>query len=161
MAAQILTESDIDNMPAGRDMDALIAEHVFGKRVWFEKGNPTAWKDGEPIMWFPNDYVTEPEGVLYLHVTDGHDGMIQHYSADIRTAWSIEQEGWSWYFLEAPSCLNVALDIWVKKPRIINLHLDKQIRSKVGWQEVVTKQGAYALGRCRAALKAVLLKDSE
>ena len=63
-----------DNMTAGREMDALIAEKVFG---WAE-----LWTDGKEYMMYPP--WEQNMGV-------GYDERypVPHYSTDIAHAWEV------------------------------------------------------------------------
>jgi len=93
----------IDEHPASRCLDAWAAKVVMGKRIEFRKGEPVGWKeDGEPFLWFPNDFVDLDDNTLYIHATDGYTGMVQHYSKYIAAAWQVEEKmresGWEFVY---------------------------------------------------------------
>lgn len=65
-----MTRDEILNMPAGREMDALIFEKIFG----FEKGTFPVY---EPMKSNVGDYMVRP---------------IQEYSTDISAAWEVVEK---------------------------------------------------------------------
>jgi hypothetical protein len=65
-----MTQEEILKMPAGREMDALIFEHVFG----FEKGS---FPVHEPMKSKLGDYMVRP---------------IQQYSSDISAAFEVAEK---------------------------------------------------------------------
>ena len=89
-----MNAEDIDNMPAGREMDALVAEKVIG---WIWCAGPDTFKPGRP--W--RSWLSEPD--TRLPTWDGLTGMpvdglfdeesnVQHYSTDIAAAWLIVEK---------------------------------------------------------------------
>ena len=66
-----MTRNEILNMPAGREMDALVAEKVMG----WSRG--TYHSDGV-------DYLRDPEGTSHLNVPQ--------YSTDIAAAWQVVEK---------------------------------------------------------------------
>lgn len=49
----VLTHSEILNMPAGREMDKLIAEEIMGLELWY--GDPTGFDIPENIDYWRTD----------------------------------------------------------------------------------------------------------
>jgi len=99
---------DIDEMNAGRELDALVAERVMG---WARSGGNdhtspahkvrTIIEDGE--RWEeayldydskgPHDRLTDPEGHdIYLCGCREREGLLPYYSTDIETAWEVAAE---------------------------------------------------------------------
>ena len=86
-----MTPEEIDNLQAGRDLDALIAEHVFGW-VWTFGGNP--YDLTVPVT----RHVSDPDiftncsfnwdGKADIPI-DNQLGMFPEYSTDIAAAWLI------------------------------------------------------------------------
>lgn len=64
-----MTTLDIDNLPAGRELDALISERVMGLKTL-----PHPFVDGELALWSMDD--------------DGYEEL-PHYSTDIATAFTL------------------------------------------------------------------------
>lgn len=69
-----------------REVDALVAERLMGKRVKFVRGEPSAWQDNQPVIWSPNDFVEldehdNPKPCMYI---PGGVGalLVTHYSTD-------------------------------------------------------------------------------
>lgn len=79
--------------------------------------------------------------------------LLPRYSTDIAAAWEVDKPEWRWLFCEHPKRLTILLwDGFLGDDPIATAH--------VKWDEVETKSEAYALGRCRAALKAVEVSDA-
>lgn len=58
-----MTEDEIDKMPAGRDMDVLVAEHVMGwKNMRFDPGGRKVGGTTWPQGWYGDG----PNGEVYL-----------------------------------------------------------------------------------------------
>jgi len=164
-----LTLGAIDEMPAGRDMDEAITEAVFGwrKHEWVAHKIPaeivTAWKAANiayplpgPEWWVCQECGSESTGLHPEKIEDdrffdpglkycGHARLPRH-STEIAAAWEVDQEGWEWDF--ADTALGVKATVYLP---------DTDYASAIAlWAEAPTKAAAYALARCRAALKAVM-----
>src|SRR3990172_3962017 len=144
MVDEMITEANIDNMPAGREMDALVCEKVMGHFVrhggifGLERLMPKyIGKELHTLSGYEsrhgNSYYVFENGFDYAY------GIVPYYSIDIRMAWEIEQEGWQWDFLETSSRLHARVEIWIAKPRQINLHLERAYSADVYWKEFTTK----------------------
>ena len=79
-----LTNDQIDALPAGHDLDVLIHQVVFEKRVQLiPGGKPYAWdQSGNPILFTKDRYIDPDDDMVYLHATDGYQGMIPKYSTN-------------------------------------------------------------------------------
>lgn len=80
-----LTRERIDNLPAGREMDMLIAEHIWGWGWWtcpdahFDKLNaPNAGAWAPKLGWTRVEYPSKSV-----------NSSCDHYSTDISAAWTI------------------------------------------------------------------------
>jgi len=92
-----MTRDEILNMPAGREMDALVAEKVMGwinveKTTWSNfRADGTRFGGGEELRGTPpNHYDINP--VMYP---------VKNYSTDIAAAWQVVekmQAAHEWYF---------------------------------------------------------------
>lgn len=156
-----------DELEPGRELDALVAQYIFGWIWYLHKGRgrvaifPPENKDGW-IRWnFFNSEDWEPldEPGDHLRFTDwdrlasparelGEEfgGFMPHFSTDIAAAWQVDRPVWQREFMEQIDGLHVFLFCGPSWPAII-----------VGWDECPDKAAAYALGRCRAALREILL----
>jgi hypothetical protein len=82
---------DIDMMPAGREMDALIAKNIFEWTIVKTKRNN--WFELQSGLWKPDDGATD----------------FPHYSTDIAAAWQViekmrgEESGMRVYRIESMS----------------------------------------------------------
>ena len=121
---------DIDNLPAGRELDALIAEKVFGSP--------------KPTVAFDNVHICSPDGVWAWIATkaDGSDfdwRPLLPYSRDIAAAWEVVEKMRNYCFT------------------IGNLPSGYWNASFHGTVDVVGSDTAETapLAICRAALKAV------
>ena len=127
---------NIDEMEAGREMDAVVAAKVMG----WHKTDRHFGQFGE--LWW-----NVPDGVLSWAKTSF--GSFQP-STDIIAAWQVDRPTWEWTFSEQKDCLGIILSL-PKRYFLVG----------VLWAEVDNKALAYALGRCRAALKAVGVEEVE
>lgn len=122
---------DIDTMPAGRELDALVAERVMG---WTRE---ECIIDGQSLgLWFRKPGTTGERGLF---------SRCPHYSTDIKDAWqTMERLSLNW--------ANVELEIHPKEP-LANRYLcyvsDNQ---SVGFLAV---SHTPELAMCHAALKAM------
>jgi hypothetical protein len=133
----------IDDMPAGREMDALIAEKVFGlevyrsKRDWIQTGMPhmAEWSEavGYPAYW-------HPPFELATYVPE--------YSTNLIAAWEVVGELKNYDYW-----LNLTFEM---------TYFPSEDKTRMAWQ--VNFRGRKcgfgcsdnpALAICRAALKAV------
>jgi len=99
---------DFANMPAGREMDALIAEKVMGFRREKTPPDYNGEYGGEdilvPISIDHENFIYPPKGKIALTY------FVPNYSTDIATAWSVAEkmhslsvyrennQWWSWFF---------------------------------------------------------------
>ena len=129
-----MTPEEIDQMPAGRDMDRAIAEHVFGMdplnaRQGHRKDGDIEYSWGYPV---------------------GHD-IAPFYSTNIAHAWRIVEQGRRlyspWFDLGTADKHDGRGVRW-------GASFD---RSRYAWSEGETPE----LALCRAALKAALKREAE
>lgn len=74
-----MTREEILTMEPGRELDALIEQHVFGKRVeWIQ------------------DEVTDP----YPIVPAEYGYIVENYSSDISAAWEVVEKRNRWFSLQ-------------------------------------------------------------
>ena len=125
-----MNENDIDQMPAGPELDALCARAM-------------GW---EEIAW---DFV--PSGTGYTSVPTWRDpGGVDHFalpalSRDIKAAFTLDREGWLWNLIERPDYAYVVLHPYES---LFYTH-----RSRVYWYETNgdrSKAFALAIARCAA-----------
>ncbi len=138
----------IDEMAAGREMDRLVAE-TMGWTLDERRCPVCGWwlkercEDGCVV----GDCSQRPPPKIR------YDERYAHYSTDIAAGWEVDNEGWHWNFYEGTRDLYAVLRV----PRAFD-----PIFARVPWAEVDNdKARAYALCRCRAALKAVGLTETE
>ena len=79
---------NIDEMPAGRELDALVAKKVMGWRI-------TAWNDGEP--WGNREVFPPFEPINGIPadcdcISHSEAGEPPHYSTDIAAAWEVVEK---------------------------------------------------------------------
>ena len=74
---------DIDTMPAGREMDSLIAEKIFG---W----KNLAWKEAKRYADKLGDWYS-PRG-WYGNGPNGESYFTKHYSTDMGDAWEVVEK---------------------------------------------------------------------
>jgi len=126
-----MTHDEIDTLPAGRELDALVAEKVMRMAVtWVEFLDAYRWKDengreyekGDPgyvVLGKAPVEIMEEEQILYSEY-DGEPHVrlntIPHYSTDIAAAWEVVgwllanghhleiEDGWSCVILTANIC---------------------------------------------------------
>ena len=160
---------DIDKLE-GRELDAAVAEKVMD---WH-------WND----LWgslIPREQTAMPSE-MWTEWHEDEDGLsrkpirgntvsglsyngdlfkinLPHYSTDIAAAWLVDKPGWYWIFHEALNHLQITLypskELYHKRPWDLQPYPKGIICVKVNWDERKTKAEVYALGRCRAALKAM------
>lgn len=124
---------DVDQMPAGRDMDKLIAQKIFG---WGRLG---IMPPGEQVTSL--GYGAPMNAVLRI---------VPHYSTDIADAWDVARISAA-FFLEHPFTVG---DSWCAR---------FEDRGDGTWQDevVVRAVGSTApLAICRAALKFVEARET-
>lgn len=87
-----MTHDEIDTMPAGREMDALVAEKVFG----YTTKTKSAWQDPECGGWNPvnsidadDDEDTREEKQPCFLDTQRYWNVVQFFSTDIAAAWEV------------------------------------------------------------------------
>lgn len=125
--------NDIDQMPAGPELDALCARAM-------------GW---EEIAW---DFV--PSGTGYTSVPTWRDpGGVDHFalpalSRDIKAAFTLDREGWQWDFSEYDNELEAFL-LWFDGDGEIH----NWIVGHAEWSEVDSRPRAYALAIARCAAK--------
>jgi len=143
-----VTRDEILNMPAGREMDALVAEKVMGwsnveKTTWSNyRADGTPFGGGKEWRGTPPNHEAEFNPVLYP---------IKNYSTDIAAAWMVVEK-------IRPLFWSTQVMVWD--------HSDKYIVSCVyrgGHDEpekaINSEAPTAPLAICRAALLAVM--DSE
>ena len=127
--------SDIDNMPAGREMDALIAEKVMGWRVHFRN---TAW-------WVKAE--DEKEAIVKkVGFACGNDRFMP--STDIAAAWKVAEKVGEKY-----DCVIFRDRDTDKKPYCQFVYCDNGDEDT--FEEYIAEAETVPLAICRAALKAV------
>ena len=109
MKSQVI---DIDTMPAGREMDALMAEKVMGLGVENYR-HPIAWKPGKAHSWAEEDVVVWRDMLILLNADgsrklydDGFHYDVPAYSTSIAAAMGgpvceMERQGF-WLKLTSP-----------------------------------------------------------
>ncbi len=132
-----MTLEEIDKMPAGRELDALIAKHVFGFKP-YKSRNPFDITDRTEYMMVE---MGSSKGL-----TDVEE--LKEYSTNLSDAWLVVEKllssGWE-----------ISL---MKKPRVChgNWHvtfssLDQKINEQVG--DCFSDAASVSLTICRSALK--------
>ena len=132
-----LTHEQIDEMEAGREMDALVAERVMGW-VKTERNVRGADFDNE---WYVKEYLVDLDGKFNANAPA--------YTTDISAAWEVDKEDWYWEFVEDIDGLQITL--YFNHPFPVHVF--------ISFEDYKTKAQAYAFGRCKAALKAVISVD--
>lgn len=116
---------------SGRELDAAI-QREFGYET--QTGN-VAWKVETTTIYFA--------GQEWLEVPC--------YSTDIAVAWTLDGDGWKWYFEETSTIEGDKLRVWSRAD-----HRRISDTVEVKFCDFSTKSIAYATARCRAWLKARL-----
>lgn len=153
---------------AGREMDTLVAERVMelpGIEWGYCRFDPecsgiyidsdqdptgSTYDAGLHPIWVAHCMcdIQEPDDkMIGKHSVYCHKP-VPFYSTDIAASFEVDKPEWRWTFAEHPQRLTILL--WGESSRdgpIATAH--------VKWDEAEMKAQAYALGRCRAALKAV------
>jgi len=152
----------IDDMPAGPDMDIRIQKEVLGLCVHDYRGinEERTGKNGKPWTFIGKRCIRCGDEFLVLHYRDDlPDGWgVPPYSTDLREAWKVDRPGWLWLFDEMDGD-TLAVDLWPS-------HRDESGNWAIVDHVCVTvpmdennKLPAYALVRCRAAVKAVKVTE--
>lgn len=130
---------EIDTLEAGRELDALVAEYVFG---WTDLKDSRHWKGPGLECWRP----TGPPGKIGTH-PGGFVCEVPHYSTMLVPAWEIVEK-----YKERMQCMawephesEWSVTIWVDLP---NDKLE-------GGYWTSGNAASFPLAVCRAALKAV------
>ncbi len=76
-----MNRNEILSMPVGRDLDALVAEKVMGRNLWY--GDPTGYKIVENFDYWRTDIRDSDDEYCYR---------CPRYSADIASAWEVMEE---------------------------------------------------------------------
>ena len=87
-----MTRDEILNMPAGREMDALIAEKVMG---WTWRAFQPAHVPGELVRRpYPGNWSALPRRIAdgTERLAGGWDSDLPHYSTDISAAWEVTEK---------------------------------------------------------------------
>jgi len=121
----------VDEMDAGRELDALVAEKVMG-------GVPT-----NAI----GDWMVAVGAPPYYRFGGSVRGL-PDYSTDIAAAWQIDDAKWFWMFEETDGYLEATL--WDHRRRLPDYYA-----VDVAWSDDGNRSKAYALARCILALAAV------
>jgi hypothetical protein len=81
-----MTDEEIDAL-SGAELDVLIHQRVFGKRVEKRRAFMGTFNTGKEVY---REYYFDPDDkTQYLHFTDGYAGMIPNYSANFQDAWLV------------------------------------------------------------------------
>lgn len=129
---------NFDEMEAGREMDILVIEKVLEWQLV-----PDSNYHGCGGAMFAVTESSERRFMWHLEA-DVYSGEKRWSpSTNIAAAWQVDRPTWVWRFYEAKYGLEVTLDF-----------SGRTVFADVLWSEVGNKALAYALGRCRAALKA-------
>lgn len=133
--------TSIDAMPAGREMDALVAEKVMGAK-WDEKRcRVCGWPlDPEGGLCRPDDCSERPQ-----RKGDGRADAHAFYSTDITAAWLV---------VERMREMGYALDSWSSGNGDTDHPWTDAIFVKE-LDETLCREKTFPLAICRAALKAV------
>ena len=132
-------------MKPGRELDALVAEHVMG---WKLSADGSEWLDADEV------YI---EDAKYWRIGGNDDILPWSPSTDIAAAWQVDRPGWTWEFQEtshdltatlypSPEARSEALTSYPILPEGVVL-----VRRE--WLD--DKAGTYAWVRCLAALRAM------
>jgi hypothetical protein len=121
-----MTAEQIDAMPAGREMDALVAEKVMGFVVMRHRD-----VDGQHIEHNPDELMRGPDGEAprYAYMVP-----VDHYSTDIAAAWEVVEKLVS----------EQGLHLWWHNVWLVDFALSGAQRAETA-----------PLAICRAALKTV------
>jgi len=132
----------IDEMPAGRELDALVAEKVMGWCI-------TAWNDGEP--WGNREVFPPFEPINGIPadcdcISHSEAGEPPHYSTDIAAAWEVIEKafrsGFGLTYLE-----------YLEPPQ---WHCNSGLPcDEFGCDELCATANTAPLAICRATLKTV------
>jgi len=128
---------NIDKMPAGREMDALIASRIFGLTIMKDS------LDGEVRAWRPTERSNPP------NFFEGVQVPFLHYSTDIAAAWKVVEalrQGWQGH---AAACIDIRISDWVKFPDCKVTIFGPDIA------KVKAEADSAPLAICRAVLKAM------
>lgn len=136
-----MTREEIEQMPAGLEMNQLVSEHVMGK-IWVSTGR-------QNVLILPNELPTWKR--IYDDLTEGRnpdavrsDIGAGQYSTDIAAAWPLFEK----LRLEWPNC-----DIGNSAPDRALLQVCWGFDG-YGWKYVVAESAPLVI--CRAALIAAL-----
>jgi hypothetical protein len=136
----IITKDEAENIPAGRDLDALIAEMIFGEKknhleAQWEEGNTSDGKDGWDGFFCPRcgcpDYLYKKEPCCL------------HYSTDISAAWEITKKINSFFIDQTAPHLGIDVEFFI----------DGSLKSYKATADTAP------LAICRAALMTTLKKE--
>ena len=132
-----------DDLPAGRELDALVAEKVMGWRI-------TAWNDGEP--WGNREVFPPFEPINGIPadcdcISHSEAGEPPHYSTDIAAAWEVVEKLWDEDFhVQFQLVHQVTAGKW---------RVEFPTRKVPHHNYVFAHADTASLAICRAALKAV------
>ena len=136
----------VEDMPAGPEMDAWVAEQVMG---WHLDDTGMLWCNAEGTFLQRKSY------------SDFLDPALQHGawvpSRDIAAAWQVDKKGWIWQFREQPwglqATLYPSLEIWGKQQEMYPLIPAEVLDTEILWPYIKGNRiAAYCLARCRLAL---------
>lgn len=129
-----MTDNEIDAMPAGREMDALVAEYVMGSPC------PPMPVDGP-------DWGSQASQVEIWHEN------LPHYSTDIAAAWQVVKKFNNKLTIQGPNSIDLNEGFSYPDYWEIGFHEKSWSNKFRGVAETAP------LAICRAALKAVLTDD--
>jgi hypothetical protein len=75
------TKNQIENMPAGREMDKIIAEEIMGLKLWY--GDPTGFNIPENIDYWRTDTRDSDDELCFR---------CPFYSTDISATWKVVEQ---------------------------------------------------------------------
>ncbi len=137
-----LTRDEILTMPAGREMDTLVAEHVMGQTDFThleQKYFEGATEDGTD-GW---------DGWYCPRCMNYHEKCVKNYSTHLDYAWEVVEK------LKSMG-INVELNIYIGDG--YSCYLGKEVPNMAGLQEIAESAHApsMSLAICRAALLTVI-----
>lgn len=116
------------NQPAGRDLDVMIAEHVFGAKL------------GK----------ISPEAIMATYPPTRGMVRVPHYSTDIGDAWTVVEKMGQWNGLQ----FMIASGVGVGGDLTYGVGWAEFKDGQIVWRIVANSRGNVALAICEAALRA-------
>ena len=146
-----MTAEQIDQMPAGREMDELIAEKIFGwkhfsddlwdrMRAWLIQRREFNWSEQTPKEHMPRMMITP----------SGENAWPPYYSSRIENAWIVRDE------LRAKGIVTTLNNAGFGIERCYGRHLENGRDDSIPHWDGYGREGESALAICRMALKTTL-----